>query len=210
MRTPIIAGNWKMNTTVSQALELVGKMRGPLESISGVESAVCPPFVSLAPVAQLLTGSSIRVGAQNVFWEDKGAYTGEISPVMLAPLCTYAIVGHSERRQYFGETDETVNRRLKAALRHGLRPILCVGENLAEPDPTRAGGHSVAGAVRRRLRADLGYRHWPRGDGTDGSGRDRADPPDPRRAIRGGGRCGPDPVRWQHDRRQRRRVPGAA
>ena len=150
MRTPIIAGNWKMNTTVSQALELVGKMRGPLESISGVESAVCPPFVSLAPVAQLLTGSSIRVGAQNVFWEDKGAYTGEISPVMLAPLCTYAIVGHSERRQYFGETDETVNRRLKAALRHGLRPILCVGENLAEREAGRT-EEIVVGQIRRGL-----------------------------------------------------------
>jgi triosephosphate isomerase len=132
MRLPIIAGNWKMNTTVDEAVALVRDMLGGLEDIGGVEKVVCPPFVSLAEVKPVLDKSSVRLGAQNMHFEEKGAYTGEVSPVMLAHLCEYVIVGHSERRQYFGETDEIVNRKVKAALKFNLKPIMCVGETLAE------------------------------------------------------------------------------
>jgi triosephosphate isomerase len=127
-RTPIVAANWKMHTTVRTAVELCQALRESIEGVRGVEKVVCPPFVSLAVAREALTGSSIKVGAQNVFWEEKGAFTGEVSPPMLVDLCEYVIVGHSERRKYFGETDETVNRRLKAALAQGLRPIFCIGE----------------------------------------------------------------------------------
>jgi triosephosphate isomerase len=132
MRLPIIAGNWKMNTTVDEAMALVRDMLGGLEDIGGVEKVVCPPFVSLAEVKPVLDKSSVRLGAQNMHFEEKGAYTGEVSPVMLAHLCEYVIVGHSERRQYFGETDDIVNRKVKAALKFNLKPIMCVGETLAE------------------------------------------------------------------------------
>lgn len=134
MRLPIIAGNWKMNTTVDEAVALVRDMLGGLEDISGVEKVVCPPFVSLAEVKPVLEKSSVKLGAQNLHFEEKGAFTGEVSPVMLAHLCEYVIVGHSERRQYFGETDEIVNRKVKAALKFNLKPIMCVGETLAEND----------------------------------------------------------------------------
>jgi triosephosphate isomerase len=117
-----------MHTTVRTAVELCQALRESIEGVRGVEKVVCPPFVSLAVAREALTGSSIKVGAQNVFWEEKGAFTGEVSPPMLVDLCEYVIVGHSERRKYFGETDETVNRRLKAALAQGLRPIFCIGE----------------------------------------------------------------------------------
>ena len=131
-RMPIIAGNWKMYTTARSAAELCRFLRERIDGLAGVEKLVCPPFVFLAHAGRELAGSSIKVGAQNVYWEEEGAYTGEVSPPMLADLCEYVIVGHSERRKYFGETDETVNRRLKAALAHGLRPIMCVGETLEE------------------------------------------------------------------------------
>jgi len=127
-RTPIVAANWKMHTTVRTAAELCQALRESIDGVNGVEKVLCPPFVSLAVAREALAGSSIKVGAQNVFWEEKGAFTGEVSPLMLSDLCEYVIVGHSERRKYFGETDETVNRRLKAALTHGLRPIFCIGE----------------------------------------------------------------------------------
>ncbi len=132
MRVPVIAGNWKMNKTVAEAEALVKEMLPGLEAVKGVERVLCPPFVALTSVAPLLKPTSVKLGAQNLFWEAKGAYTGEISPVMLQGLCEYVIIGHSERRQYFGETDESVNRKIKAALAHGLRPIVCVGENLAQ------------------------------------------------------------------------------
>ncbi len=147
MRVPIIAGNWKMNTTVAEAVDLARAMLPRLEAVDGVERVLCPPFVSLAPLRQALGSSAVQLGAQDVFWEDKGAYTGEISPVMLAPLCQYVIIGHSERRQYFGETDETVNRKIKAALKHGLKPIVCVGENLAQRESGLTAGF-VAQQVR--------------------------------------------------------------
>ncbi len=132
MRVPLIAGNWKMNTTVEEAVQLVKAMQGGLKAIKGVEKVVCPPFVSLAAVRWLLRDGSVKLGAQNLFYEEKGAFTGEISPLMVVDLCELVIIGHSERRQYFNETGEIVNRKVKAALKVGLRPILCVGEKLAE------------------------------------------------------------------------------
>ncbi|MGD0795430.1 MAG: triose-phosphate isomerase [Dehalococcoidales bacterium] len=131
-RIPMIAGNWKMNTSVEEAVKLVRAMLPGLDKLKGVEKVVCPPFISLDAVRSILKGSSVKLGAQNLFYEDKGAYTGEISPLMLAGLCEYVIIGHSERRQYFGETDEIINKKMKAALKSGLKPILCVGERLEE------------------------------------------------------------------------------
>ena len=132
MRAPILAGNWKMNTTVAEAVALAKAMRGGLEAVKTVERVLCPPFVSLASLKDTLAGSDVQVGAQDMFWEDKGAFTGEIAPGMLKELCAYVIIGHSERRQYFGETNETVNKKTKAAQKHGLKPIVCVGENLTQ------------------------------------------------------------------------------
>lgn len=134
MRIPLIAGNWKMNTTVQEAVMLVQDMLGLLDSIHGVEKVICPPFVSLTTVASLLKGSSVHLGAQNMYFIDKGAYTGEISPIMIAGICQYVIIGHSERRRYFGEDDQLVNRKIAAAFQYGLKPILCVGERLDEND----------------------------------------------------------------------------
>jgi triosephosphate isomerase len=132
MRVPMIAGNWKMNTTVNEAVKLVGEMRPLLDPIGNVEKVVCPPFVSLTAVREILKGSSVKLGAQNMHFEDKGAFTGEISPLMLTGLCEYVILGHSERRQYFGETNGIINKKVRAALKAGLKPILCVGESLAQ------------------------------------------------------------------------------
>ena len=137
MRVPFIAGNWKMNTTIEEAVKLVNTMKSQLEEIIDIEIAVCPPFISLAAVHELLKNTNIRLGAQNMFFEEKGAYTGEVSPLMLKGLCEYIILGHSERRQYFGETSEYVSYKVKAAVKAGLKPILCVGENLAEIEAGR-------------------------------------------------------------------------
>ena len=131
-RIPIIAGNWKMNTTLEEAVALVDAMRPRLEAIQGVELAVCPPFVSLATIKERLAGSQIKVGAQNMYFMEKGAFTGEISPIMLKGLADYVIVGHSERRQYFGETDDLVAKKVRAALDHEIKPIMCVGESLIQ------------------------------------------------------------------------------
>jgi len=132
MRTPLIAGNWKMNTTLDEAVELVGKLRPDLDLIKDVEKVICPPFTSLDRLKKLLKGSSIELGAQNMYFEEKGAYTGEISPLMLAELCDFVIIGHSERRHYFNETEDMIDKKVRAALKVGLTPILCIGETLEE------------------------------------------------------------------------------
>ncbi|PKO21251.1 MAG: triose-phosphate isomerase [Chloroflexi bacterium HGW-Chloroflexi-1] len=132
MHKPILAGNWKMNKTPAEAVEFVRALRPLVTRYERVETVVCPPFVALPAVADALRGVKIGVGAQNVHWAESGAYTGEVAPAMLVGLAEYVIIGHSERRQYFAETDESVNKKIKAALAHGLKPIVCVGENLAQ------------------------------------------------------------------------------
>ncbi len=158
MRVPMIAGNWKMNTTVSEAIELVNKMRQGLDQIDNVDKVICPPFISLAAVKELIKGSSLKLGAQNIYFEEKGAYTGEISPLMLADLCEFVIIGHSERRQYFNETGEVTNKKIQAALKVGLKPILCVGEKLEENEAGRA-----EEIVTGQLRASLAGIDYPNG-----------------------------------------------
>jgi triosephosphate isomerase len=137
MRTPLVAGNWKMNKTVAEARELVSQLLSPLMEIRGIEKVLCPPFPSLLAVSSMLAGSGIGLGAQNMHWEEKGAFTGEVAPPMIKEMCGYVIIGHSERRTYFGETDATVNKKLHAALKHDLTPIVCVGETLDEYEAGR-------------------------------------------------------------------------
>ncbi len=132
MRKPFIAGNWKMYKTVAEATALAAGLKVTLTDITTMELAVCTPATALAAVREVLAGSNIGVGAQNMHWKDEGAFTGEISPVMVKEVAQYVILGHSERRQYFGETDQTVNLKLKAALTHGLTPIVCIGESLEQ------------------------------------------------------------------------------
>lgn len=137
MRKPFVAGNWKMHKTIAETRHLVSELLPGLQGISGVEKVLCPPFTALLAASALLEGTDIGLGAQNMHWEASGAYTGEVSPVMVAELCKYVIIGHSERRTYFGETDDTVNLKVRAALSHGLIPIVCVGETLAENEAGR-------------------------------------------------------------------------
>ncbi|MHB8932729.1 MAG: triose-phosphate isomerase [Bellilinea sp.] len=132
MRTPLVAGNWKMNKTVEQARSLVAEMVPGLQEVKTVEKVICPPFLSLMPISAMLVGTDIGLGAQNVFWEKSGAFTGEVSPDMVREFCKYVVIGHSERRTYFGENDETVNKRTLAAMANGLTAIVCIGETLAE------------------------------------------------------------------------------
>jgi triosephosphate isomerase len=147
MRKPILAGNWKMNLTIAQATDFVRSIRRGLNDIKGVDRVLCPPFTALATVQELVQATGIEVGAQNMYWEEKGAYTGEIAPAMLKEVCQYVILGHSERRAYFGETDEGVNRKTKIALAHGLKPIICVGETEAQYDAGQT-EEVVGGQVR--------------------------------------------------------------
>jgi len=151
MRKPIIAGNWKMHKTVGEALALVRELCGITASVTDVEIVICPTFTALYPVHMAICEGPLRLGAQNMHWEGQGAYTGEISPAMVKEVgCTYVIIGHSERRQYFGETDDTVNKKVKAAIAAELIPIMCVGETLEQ----REAG-ITEGVVGRQVRQGL-------------------------------------------------------
>ncbi|MFA5836593.1 MAG: triose-phosphate isomerase [Bellilinea sp.] len=150
MRTPFVAGNWKMNKTVEEARALVAEILPGLQEVKSVEQVLCPPFMSLMPVSAMLVGTEIGLGAQNLHWEEKGAFTGEVSPGMVKEFCKYVIIGHSERRTYFDETDETVNKRTLAALARGLVAIVCIGETLAENEA----GQTVA-VIERQVREGL-------------------------------------------------------
>ncbi len=138
MRKPIIAGNWKLNNTVKESIELASSLKDSLSGISDIDIVICPVFTSLSAVKDAIADSNIKLGAQDVFWQDSGAFTGEVSALMLADVgVEYVIIGHSERRQYFGETNETVNRKIKAVLKHGLTPIVCLGEVLEEREESK-------------------------------------------------------------------------
>ena len=150
MRRPFVAGNWKMNKTGTEARALVAEMLPELQSISSVERALCPPFPHLMQLSAMLTGSGVGLGAQNMYYETSGAYTGEVSPAMVAEYCQYVIIGHSERRAKFGETDETVNLKVKAAFANNLVPIVCVGETLEENESGQ-----TANVVNRQVREGL-------------------------------------------------------
>ncbi len=140
MRTPIIVGNWKLNKTSREAVAFVKSLWSLVADVTDIEIVVAPTFTGLSVVAQALASGNIRLAAQDVFWENSGAFTGEVSPGMLKDVgCDYVIIGHSERRQYFGETDENVNRKVKAAHAHSLKPIICTGESLEEREAGKTG-----------------------------------------------------------------------
>ena len=155
MPATVVAGNWKMNTTLDEARALAEGVRALAENAPGVEVVLCPPAISLAAVRDAVSGSPVKVGAQNMYHEGSGAFTGEISPTMLAGICEYVILGHSERRQLFGESDEQVNLKVKAAVAGGLKPIVCVGETLEQRDGGQA-SDVIAGQVKAALEGVAG------------------------------------------------------
>ena len=150
MRTPIVAGNWKMNKTVEEARELVSEMLPLVKDIQDVKTVLCPPAPALLPIAAMLEGTDVGLGAQNMHWESSGAYTGELAPAMVSEFGQYVILGHSERRAYFGETDETVNKKILAAQANGLIPIVCVGETLEENEADQ-----TSAVVSKQIKAGL-------------------------------------------------------
>ena len=154
MPTPIVAGNWKMNTSIQEAVTLASELVTGLDTIKGVEKVLCPPFVSLESVSRIVSGTSVKLGAQNMYHREKGAFTGEISPTMLAGMCQYVLLGYSERRHHLGETDELINLKLKAAFEAGLSPILCVGETLEQREAGKA-----AEIVGNQVKAGLASLH---------------------------------------------------
>lgn len=151
MRRPLIAGNWKMNKNIAESVELASQLRKQVSDVKEVEIVVAPPYTALGTVADIIKGSNIFLSSQNIFWEESGAFTGEVSPLMLKDIgCQYAISGHSERRQYFGETNETVNKRLKATLKVSLTPIVCIGEVLEEREAEK-----TLDVIEQQLKAGL-------------------------------------------------------
>jgi triosephosphate isomerase len=150
MRKPLIAGNWKMNKTSEQARALVQEMLPLITPQKSVEVVLCPPFTSLMALSAMLGGTPVGLGAQDLYWETSGAFTGEISPAMVKEFCNFVILGHSERRTYFGETDVNVNKKVKAAFAAGLSPIVCIGETLAEYESGK-----TAEVVTRQIREGL-------------------------------------------------------
>jgi triosephosphate isomerase len=184
MRKPLIAGNWKMNKTESEAISLVRKLIQGVKSLTAVEVLICPPFTSISQLNKLLVSSPILLGAQNISEQESGAFTGEISAEMAAEFCTHVILGHSERRAIYGETDELINLKLKAALNAGMIPVLCVGEHLEEKESGEA-----ASVIAGQLQAGLEGIHltdpdllviayepiWAIGSGRSASAEDTAD-----------------------------------
>ncbi len=150
MRRACVAGNWKMNKSVQESISLVKELVPGLDRVDNVDSVICPPFTALAKVSDLIKDSKIEIGAQNLYWEEKGAYTGEIAPGMVAEIAEHVILGHSERRAYFQDTDESINKKVLAALKVGLKPILCVGETLEENEKGKTGD-----VVKRQLTGAL-------------------------------------------------------
>ena len=149
-RIPLIAANWKMNTTLAEAKALARAVVSGIDGVAGVDKVLCPPFISIAAVAKAAEGSSVKVGAQNMYFEEQGSFTGEVSALMLKDLCQYVILGHSERRSFFRETDEAVARKALVAQVNGIQPIICLGETAHERQSDRAHG-VVAAQVRQGI-----------------------------------------------------------